>query len=81
MYDIMAADPSLIDELRTEIETVTVDANGWSDMPYNRLHKLDSTLRESQRTSPTTLLGMKRLSRSHISSVMAFIFPRARTRP
>ncbi|KAI8944483.1 cytochrome P450 [Xylaria longipes] len=61
MYDIIAADPSLTDELRTEIETVAVDAKGWSDMPYDRLHKLDSTLRESQRTSPTTLLGMKRV--------------------
>ncbi|KAI3317745.1 cytochrome P450 [Xylariaceae sp. AK1471] len=61
IYDIMASDPSLIEELRTEIETVAVDAKGWSDMPYDRLHKLDSMLRESQRTSPTVLLGMKRL--------------------
>ncbi|KAI0442762.1 cytochrome P450 [Xylaria telfairii] len=65
MYDIMAADKSqdglLTDELRTEIEAVAVDAKGWSDMPYDRLHKLDSTLRESLRTSPTNHLGMKRL--------------------
>ncbi|KAJ2998938.1 hypothetical protein NUW58_g166 [Xylaria curta] len=61
LYDIMATDPSLADELRSEIETVAIDAKGWNDVPYDRLHKLDSTLRESQRTSPTTLLGMKRL--------------------
>ncbi|KAI0407293.1 cytochrome P450 [Xylaria palmicola] len=61
LYDIMSADPSLMDELRSEVETVAVDAKGWSDMPYDRLHKLDSMLRESQRTSPTQILGMKRL--------------------
>jgi cytochrome P450 len=61
MYDIMASDPSLLKELRAEIETVAVDAKVRSDMPYDRLYKLDSMLRESQRTSPTVLLGMKRL--------------------
>ncbi|KAI0198172.1 cytochrome P450 [Astrocystis sublimbata] len=60
LYDIMAADPSLLAELRAEIESVAVDAKGWHDMPYDRLYKLDSLLRESQRTSPTILLGMKR---------------------
>ncbi|KAI0466541.1 cytochrome P450 [Xylaria cf. heliscus] len=61
LYDIIAADPSLIDELRAEIETVAIDAKGWGDMPYDRLHKLDSTLRECHRTSPTLIQGMKRL--------------------
>ncbi|KAI0152693.1 cytochrome P450 [Xylariaceae sp. FL1272] len=61
LYDIMEADPGLTNELLAEIETVAVNAKGWNDVPYDRLHKLDSVLRESQRTSPTALLGMKRL--------------------
>ncbi|KAI1265397.1 cytochrome P450 [Xylariaceae sp. FL1019] len=61
LYDIMEADPGLTNELLAEIETVAVGAKGWTDVPYDRLHKLDSVLRESQRTSPTVLLGMKRL--------------------
>ncbi|KAI1823505.1 cytochrome P450 [Xylaria intraflava] len=64
LYDLMAADTadgSLTNELRAEIDDVAAGANGWNDVPYDRLHKLDSMLRESQRTSPTMLLGMKRV--------------------
>lgn len=65
IYDITAAGSSLKDELLDEIESVS--ESGWgstkSDLPYDRLHKLDSVLLESQRMSPPTILGLKRLFR------------------
>ncbi|KAI0889802.1 cytochrome P450 [Annulohypoxylon maeteangense] len=60
LYDITAAGPTLLKELRDEINAVAGE-NGWEDIPYDQLHKLDSVLRESQRMSPPTVLGMKRI--------------------
>ncbi|XDG06998.1 hypothetical protein ABKA04_006613 [Annulohypoxylon sp. FPYF3050] len=60
LYDITAAGPTLLEELREEINTA-VNEYGWEDIPYDQLYKLDSVLRESQRMSPPTVLGMKRL--------------------
>ncbi|KAI8627518.1 cytochrome P450 [Xylariaceae sp. FL1651] len=59
LYDLAAADPDLRDQLIAEIAD-TMD-RGWKDMPYDRLYRLDSVLCESQRLSPPTALGMKRL--------------------
>ncbi|KAI1206320.1 cytochrome P450 [Annulohypoxylon truncatum] len=59
LYDIIAAGPTLLDELLSEINTVA--ENGWDVNAYDKLHRLDSVLRESQRLSPPTTLGMKRL--------------------
>jgi cytochrome P450 len=47
--------PGLHEEIETERET------GWNASSYTKLRKLDSVLRESQRISPPTILGMKRL--------------------
>ena len=58
MYDL-TANPNLFSELRAEIERVR--QSGWSSSSYSSLTKLDSVLRESQRMSPPTTLGMKRL--------------------
>jgi cytochrome P450 len=58
LYDL-TANPECVDHLREEIESVW-DA-GWDESSYARLHKLDSVLRESQRMSPPTVLGLKRL--------------------
>ncbi|KAG8169721.1 hypothetical protein KVR01_000466 [Diaporthe batatas] len=60
LYDI-TAHPDILCELRAEIETV---ARTWEDKPYERLHKLDSVLIESQRMSPPTITGLKRLFRA-----------------
>jgi len=65
LYDVTAAGSSLHDELLDEITTVQADG-GWSHtdtntIPYDHLHRLDSVMRESQRISPPTTLGMKRL--------------------
>ena len=54
------------EQLRRELvdEIATVAKSGWHDNtngnPYDRLDKLDSVLRESQRMSPPTTMGMKR---------------------
>lgn len=60
LYDVTAADPSLRDALLAEIASVP-DAEWATAGAYDRLHRLDSVLRESQRLSPPTTLGMKRL--------------------
>ena len=61
LYDLIAH-PEYIDELRDEIRSVEKEI-GWDDpaAAYNKLHKMDSVLRESQRLSPPTTLGLKRL--------------------
>lgn len=61
LYDI-TANPEYIEQLRAEIQGVW-NTTGWegSLSTYNKLHKLDSVLRESQRISPPTVLGLKRL--------------------
>ncbi|KAI0449781.1 cytochrome P450 [Xylaria acuta] len=59
LYDVTAAGSTLSDQLVAEI-AATMD-EGWNDMPYDRLYRLDSVLCESQRVSPPSVLGMKRL--------------------
>lgn len=58
LYDLMA-NPEHFDDLRAEIKWTS--QGGWDTSSYSRLQKLDSVLRESQRMSPPTILGMKRL--------------------
>ena len=60
LYDL-TANPKLVTELQDEIERETQREYTWSDTAYSHLEKLDSVLRESQRLSPPTILGMKRL--------------------
>ncbi|RYP77685.1 hypothetical protein DL771_001053 [Monosporascus sp. 5C6A] len=61
LYDITEAGPSLAAELQAEIEDVAKRSNVWDKSSYDSLHKLDSVLSESQRMSPPTTLGMKRM--------------------
>ena len=60
LYDL-AANPGYFEELQVEIEAELKSKQGWNEASYLQLHKLDSVLRESQRMSPPTILGMKRL--------------------
>ncbi|KAI0883799.1 cytochrome P450 [Annulohypoxylon maeteangense] len=59
LYDVTGAglEVELLDEIAAVVE------RGWHDNgnPYDALGKLDSVMRESQRLSPPTTLGMKRL--------------------
>ncbi|KAI0847851.1 putative cytochrome P450 [Daldinia vernicosa] len=59
LYDL-TAHPELLEELRVEIYQVASSPEGWNK-PYDRLYKLDSVLRESQRMSPPSTIGIKRL--------------------
>ncbi|KAK5999071.1 Cytochrome P450 monooxygenase [Cladobotryum mycophilum] len=61
LYDVTAAGPSLLEGLLDEIASVS--RNGWNTGSYDELHQLDSVMRESQRMSPPTTLGLKRLFR------------------
>ncbi|KAI1355958.1 cytochrome P450 [Xylaria sp. FL0043] len=61
LYDITAAGPDLKNALIEEIKEVS--QSGWSNGSYDNLHRLDSVMRESQRRSPPTILGLKRLFR------------------
>ena len=60
LYDL-AANPKYFKELQAEIESEAKSQQGWSEASYSQLQKLDSVLCESQRMSPPTILGMKRL--------------------
>ncbi|KAL9036240.1 MAG: hypothetical protein Q9180_004413, partial [Flavoplaca navasiana] len=58
LYDLIA-NPGYLDGLQKEKEGAGFQ--GWSHASYHRLQQLDSVLRESQRMSPPTILGLKRL--------------------
>ncbi|KAK4234571.1 cytochrome P450 [Achaetomium macrosporum] len=60
LYDVTSADPALLTALLDEIGAVA--KRGWHehDNPYDALDRLDSVLRESQRLSPPTTMGVKR---------------------
>lgn len=60
LYDL-AANPGYFKELQVEIESEAESKQGWNAASYSQLQKLDSVLRESQRMSPPTIMGMKRL--------------------
>lgn len=60
LYDL-AANPGYFRELQVEIESEAESKQGWNAASYSQLQKLDSVLRESQRMSPPTIMGMKRL--------------------
>ncbi|KAL6720899.1 hypothetical protein ACLMJK_002824 [Lecanora helva] len=58
LYDL-TANPIYVPQILAEI--YHEKEQGWTSSSYSRLSKLDSILRESQRLSPPTTLGMKRL--------------------
>lgn len=60
LYDLIA-NPDLLAEIRDEMEAVAADAQGWNYDCYEKLQKLDSVIVESQRTSPPSTTGLKRL--------------------
>ena len=62
LYDV-TANPDLVKELQEEVRAETEGGRRWNETSYARLQKLDSVLRESQRMSPPTILGMKRIFR------------------
>ncbi|KAI1267564.1 cytochrome P450 [Xylariaceae sp. FL1019] len=61
LYDITSSEPELSDKLASEIVCLKDEFPGWPPHVYDRLHLLDSVFRESQRMSPSTIIGMKRI--------------------
>ncbi|KAF4429603.1 ent-kaurene oxidase, partial [Fusarium austroafricanum] len=59
IYDLCAR-PQYFEPLRKEIDDV-VRGEGWDKTALNRLHKLDSFLKESQRFNPVFLLTFNRI--------------------
>ncbi|KAH3973952.1 hypothetical protein HBH64_162160 [Parastagonospora nodorum] len=60
LYDL-TADSQCAREIESEIADMQAHQPTWTPASYDKLGKLDSVLRESQRMSPPTTLGMKRL--------------------
>ena len=60
LYDLTAS-PRYFKQLQLEIEAQSKSEQGWNEASYSQLRKLDSVLRESQRMSPPSVLGMRRL--------------------
>lgn len=58
LYDL-AVHPEYVEPLREEVKSV-IDSDGWSKVAMNKLRKLDSFIRESQRMAGTGA-GMLRL--------------------
>lgn len=54
MYDLYAR-AEYIEPLRAEISTLLEEEGGWSPAVPNKMRKMDSFLRESQRLSPVSL--------------------------
>jgi cytochrome P450 len=57
IYDL-TAHPEYLDGLRAEVAGLSAE---WSKTSYDELRKLDSFMRESQRLTPPTVLGLKRI--------------------
>ena len=74
LYDLMD-NPDHLHELRAEIEAVR--QHKWQPSSYSSLQKLDSVLQESQRISPPTNLGMKRLFRTDYTFSTGLHIPKA----
>ncbi|KAK6859215.1 hypothetical protein PG995_005068 [Apiospora arundinis] len=62
VFDIAAsASPAQIDELRAEIKSVLAEHGGvWNKRAIQQMHKLDSTMRESQRMNSVVVMGTGR---------------------
>ncbi|PVH97495.1 cytochrome P450 [Periconia macrospinosa] len=72
LYDL-TANPSYIEDILQEIGEV--QSSGWSISSYAKLRKMDSILRESQRMSPPTIVGMKRIFQAPYTFTTGFHVP------
>ncbi|KAI1809748.1 cytochrome P450 [Poronia punctata] len=62
LHDITSSSqPELLAKLRSEIENLKAEFPDWPPHVYDKMHLMDSVLRESQRMSPSTMVGMKRI--------------------
>lgn len=62
LFDLAATDPVHIEELRHEIKTVLAEHGGaWNKRAIQKMIKLDSTMRESQRINSLVVMATGRL--------------------
>ncbi|KAI0008536.1 cytochrome P450 monooxygenase [Xylariaceae sp. FL0662B] len=66
IYDI-CAHPEYFEPLCEELEAALRSEDGWEMPTLNRLRKLDSFMKESQRTSPPSLLAFNRIVRTPLT--------------
>lgn len=60
LANILSADPSVLEDLREEVHRIHREEGGWTKQGFSRMHRLDSTLRESQRAAPIALTFVHR---------------------
>lgn len=70
LANILSADPSVLEDLREEVYRVHHEEGGWTKQGFSRMHRLDSTIRESQRLAPLglTLIHRKVIARAGITT-------------
>jgi hypothetical protein len=57
---ILSSDPSVLEGLREEAHRIYHEEGGWTKQGLSRMHRMDSTIRESQRVSPIALTFIQR---------------------
>nr|BAD94556.1 cytochrome P450 [Phanerodontia chrysosporium] len=77
LYDISMR-PELADELREEVERAIAE-DGWTKDATNKMRKLDSFLRESQRINGPMIVSMFRLVREPVTLSDGTFFPAGTT--
>ena len=55
LHSIVGSDPSVLESLREEAHRIFTEEGGWTKQGLNKMHRLDSAIRESQRASPISL--------------------------
>ncbi|KAJ3498611.1 hypothetical protein NLG97_g987 [Lecanicillium saksenae] len=61
MLDLVSSPPEIVEEIRSEIETVLKDCGGnWTKLAFAKMEKLDSVFRESARLSTLVAIGLRR---------------------
>ncbi|KAL5116601.1 hypothetical protein ACEQ8H_005479 [Pleosporales sp. CAS-2024a] len=67
---ILSAEPSVLDSLREEAHRVWREEGGWTKQGLNRMHRMDSAIRESQRVSPiaSTFVARKVVAKEGVVS-------------
>ncbi|KAL8897718.1 MAG: hypothetical protein Q9207_007070 [Kuettlingeria erythrocarpa] len=75
MFDL-CAQPEYIEPLREEVEAAIREDGGWRKATLNKMQKLDSFLKESQRFTPPSLLAFNRVALEPVTLSDGFHLPR-----
>ncbi|KAI0389232.1 cytochrome P450 monooxygenase [Xylariaceae sp. FL0594] len=75
LYDL-CAHPQYFEPLREEIIAVLREDGGWKKTTLNKMRKMDSFMKESQRMNPPSLLAFNRIVRSPITLSDGTVLPK-----